>query len=104
MSDSDKPLPVPEEVGGDVEDSPGAKLPIPFKQSIAQMPRKSAETGRIVVTLHYTVPRDTWEPRDVDAVDVLRRMINNVEDLSAFIADQTRNNKLVVDIDLEAAK
>lgn len=33
--------------------------------------------GRIVLTLNYEIPRNTWEQGDTDAVDVLRRWLGD---------------------------
>lgn len=85
-----------ERIGGDIDRTPTKRLQ-------TERPDRATK-GRIILTLHYDVERKLWGERDTDAVDVLRRMVDDVEDLSAFLADQTCNNKLVVDIDLEAIK
>lgn len=88
---------IEERIGGDIDRSPSTKR-------LQTLRPERATQGRIILTLHYDIERKLWGERDTDAVDVLRRMVDDVEDLSAFLADQTHNNKLVVDIDLEATK
>lgn len=66
-----------------------------------------ATQGRVVITIHCEVPRDRWGPLDTDAVDVLRREVETIEDVSAWFAKQNdlgNTDSFTVDIDVEATK
>lgn len=64
--------------------------------------------GRIVVTLHYNLPRKTWLEHDTDAVDKLRRTVveseDSIVDAETFGAVMKELYEAALSYDIEAAK
>lgn len=95
--------PAPEKIGDDTD-----HLPVAERLHTARPDRRTQ--GRILITVYYDIPRDQWESHDTDAVDVLRREVDSIEDLTQWFGHQ--NNVyfnegiagLVTGVDVEAAK
>lgn len=107
MSDSDKPLPVPEEVGAEVDGKPAAKPPIPFVQSTAQTPKKSTGRARLVVEFFFEFSPEFLKKHGChDGVDYARRIADELEASVITLDDVERLVRSNGNLDwrIEAAK